>query len=554
MERRVEQGIKREYIFSVYSLLRCPSLMIALGFPGEGGGNVVVHAWPKCQSKDRTLGDAGVVSGLDGDAAHESWTLRIPVPLLGFSLYWAWLLAQLASVGAPAVTNVLFAEMPLSMMEFLARGAALCVIMFFARDKSARTVIGWAVPIASLAGVLSVAILNLAPMCIDGLLLTTLLVLAWVVMGAGDAFLLMGWLEMYRYVNMRNAVIGICLSSGIAAPILAIACALGEPVASAFSAALPVFSALCLRVSVQGAPGTVSAGLDRTGGLPPLGEESRASYIRLIIAIIAFGLVLGALQAFSVRSDELPIPFAVRAIATGVGGIIALGVMLGSSFGNEQMVYRVALPIMACGLLLVQVMGNSLLLASFMILTGFSLFDAISMLLLLRITALYELSPITSLGIGRLANTVGILAGQVAGHLLASIFAVSDQLISASSSLQLLLLIVCCGFLLNAGSDRSVVVPSCEGESGVASAPGPVLSRWERQCELVSMQYGLSPREGEVLTLLSRGRDASYVSTFFVISPHTAKTHIHNVYKKMDIHSQQTLIDIVEDAAAQLKD
>ena len=47
--------------------------------------------------------------------------------------------------------------------------------------------------------------------------------------------------------------------------------------------------------------------------------------------------------------------------------------------------------------------------------------------------------------------------------------------------------------------------------------------------------------------MLVRGRNAQYIADKFFISNSTAKAHIHNIYQKLDIHSQQELINLVED-------
>ncbi|MEG2260539.1 MAG: helix-turn-helix transcriptional regulator, partial [Raoultibacter sp.] len=67
-------------------------------------------------------------------------------------------------------------------------------------------------------------------------------------------------------------------------------------------------------------------------------------------------------------------------------------------------------------------------------------------------------------------------------------------------------------------------------------------------CVTIAQQYKLSPREQEVLSLLARGRNASYVARSLCISPDTAKTHIKSIYRKVDVHTQQGLIDEIEKA------
>jgi DNA-binding CsgD family transcriptional regulator len=70
---------------------------------------------------------------------------------------------------------------------------------------------------------------------------------------------------------------------------------------------------------------------------------------------------------------------------------------------------------------------------------------------------------------------------------------------------------------------------------------------FEARCAAVAKLYQLSPRETEILAYLAKGRNAAYIQDALVISPHTVKSHIYNIYRKLDIHSQQKLMDFVEE-------
>lgn len=66
------------------------------------------------------------------------------------------------------------------------------------------------------------------------------------------------------------------------------------------------------------------------------------------------------------------------------------------------------------------------------------------------------------------------------------------------------------------------------------------------KCEIVSKRYGLSHRQREVLSMLAKGRNADYITEKLIISSHTAKAHIYNIYQKTGVHSRQELMDLVE--------
>ena len=59
--------------------------------------------------------------------------------------------------------------------------------------------------------------------------------------------------------------------------------------------------------------------------------------------------------------------------------------------------------------------------------------------------------------------------------------------------------------------------------------------------------YGLSPRELEVFLLLSKGRDVPYIRDELCISRNTVNTHIKHIFGKLNIHSKQELLDLVEE-------
>lgn len=71
------------------------------------------------------------------------------------------------------------------------------------------------------------------------------------------------------------------------------------------------------------------------------------------------------------------------------------------------------------------------------------------------------------------------------------------------------------------------------------------------RCHEVAKGYGLTGRQEEVLYLLARGRNTAYIQDELVISPHTVKAHTYAIYKKLDLHSQQELIDLVESGESQ---
>jgi len=62
----------------------------------------------------------------------------------------------------------------------------------------------------------------------------------------------------------------------------------------------------------------------------------------------------------------------------------------------------------------------------------------------------------------------------------------------------------------------------------------------------LSESFGLSPREVEVALLLIRGRSEPYISEALFITNHTTHSHVNKIYKKMNVHSRQEFLDVIE--------
>lgn len=70
----------------------------------------------------------------------------------------------------------------------------------------------------------------------------------------------------------------------------------------------------------------------------------------------------------------------------------------------------------------------------------------------------------------------------------------------------------------------------------------------------ISMQYGITAKEQEILFLYAKGRSAPYIAEKLFISVNTVKTHLANIYQKMDIHSRQKLISLVHGAGEDVEE
>ncbi len=82
-----------------------------------------------------------------------------------------------------------------------------------------------------------------------------------------------------------------------------------------------------------------------------------------------------------------------------------------------------------------------------------------------------------------------------------------------------------------------------EGEPVVPAFMIPrILSHFHRQQQREQqadvLREKLSAREIQILEQLARGAGNDEISEVFVLSPNTVRTHIHNILKKMNVHSK----------------
>lgn len=71
-------------------------------------------------------------------------------------------------------------------------------------------------------------------------------------------------------------------------------------------------------------------------------------------------------------------------------------------------------------------------------------------------------------------------------------------------------------------------------------------SAFSKACSMVAKDAGLSPRETEIFMMLAQGRSQPYIRDALVLSKNTVSTHARHIYSKLEVHSKQELLDLVE--------
>lgn len=179
---------------------------------------------------------------------------------------------------------------------------------------------------------------------------------------------------------------------------------------------------------------------------------------------------------------------------------------------------------------------------------GRTCFSVLSWTVLAALCARNPSGAIAVVACGGFASGVGTFIGADTGHLVNMVAPAGSTTMSlvADGAVLLLMAYVLLGLKgFSFAATIEGVVPAAYVQAPEVIAPSRD-ELMDRACAVLARDCGLTEREREVMGLLARGRNSSYVQEALVLSYNTVKTHVKRIYRKLDVHSQQDLIDLVE--------
>lgn len=214
---------------------------------------------------------------------------------------------------------------------------------------------------------------------------------------------------------------------------------------------------------------------------------------------------------------------------------------------KADVLYQAAALLVVGGFLSVVVLAGrvsgEMTLANGLLYAGSECFDALMWFALAAIGARNRVNALAVFAWGRAASSAGLLCGATVGH---AVNAASDPLTVAFGIAVVAFLFVAMNFTVLKPFGFQSTIDGVRSVEPVASTPRTVGVR-ERSLA-VAARCRLTPRETEILELLAHGRNGPFIQEKLVLSRNTVKTHVANIYAKLGVHSQQELIDLVEQA------
>lgn len=148
----------------------------------------------------------------------------------------------------------------------------------------------------------------------------------------------------------------------------------------------------------------------------------------------------------------------------------------------------------------------------------------------------YQTSCLFAFGIIRAAWSAGPLVGMLIGRWLWYGAGLDTQRAFVAACLCVCLIVVVNNFVFT--------------ENALARAlsimPTERKQHFQDRCRAVIERYGLTEREGEVMILFAKGRNLPYVQEELCLSKSTVSTHRQHIYQKLDVHSSQEMIDLIQ--------
>ncbi len=458
-----------------------------------------------------------------------AWLPSIPLYFLGLGIYRAWI--EIVFVGSfvdfPAAHVASHDLFDIVMVAVLFTCAALAkrIGPFFGRRR-VYVAAGLSLAVSTVCMFVSIGVPEYA---------SSLAVPAVVLGGFGIALVILLWSELYGCLNPFRVALYYSASMIVAALVVYLCRGLADPWLAVVTTLLPVVSLAWAAAGFRTLP---------SGELPST-HPTRFSFpwkIVLLMAVYAFAY---GLQEPSMYQSTFGPHSAFGTLA--VAAIVFVGVIARGGKFDFDIIYRIALPLMVAAFLILPSVGPlSRAVSDFCTSASYAAFSILIMLIMANLSYRYGMSALWLFGIERGVRALFSLFGRQAEQLLESPalgFSGSQE----TESALVIIMVVAATMILFSEKELS----SRWGITflGGHDTPGDtaIVKKQElaNRCQSLANEHGLSPREEEVLLLLAQHKTVGTIERELFIANGTVKTHIRHVYRKLDVHSRDELIDLL---------
>ncbi len=343
---------------------------------------------------------------------------------------------------------------------------------------------------------------------------------------------------------------------------LVIAAAFGEGVGAALRCVLPGGLALPLALALAALVELAMLACGHFGGEPflhrvlgasaapaDLDTTNPASFLspshRLFVLITFFEVIHGVALG---ETDQFLLATNVAVVCMLAAGAVLIAVGLRRKAACEDLLLYAAALLMLGGAMLRPLTPLEGVLSGALSLGG----AAFSWILIYIVYASVGMSnpsgALWALGAGYTMQALGLEAGSVLGQLAVGAWGpfTPASAESVANVVNAAVAVAFVGYLLVGLRGFSFSATFAGIVPVTALRPlGDTDARIEQRCEALAREHGLSEREMDVMRLLARGKGGQEIQDALTVSRNTVKTHVRHIYRKLGVHSQQELLNLV---------
>ena len=466
--------------------------------------------------------------------------------LLGFAAHWTWIWCVFwsslfygegtllgSSVGAGAATGLAgIALEPLWVTSLLANVVTIAFLLPLSYLRNPLSDVKGLPPLAAVLTALGTVAISHPALAGTGDGASTLYLAGSLLTGVGSGIVVVLWAELLASLGSQRTVNYSVVSLLIAAVAYLLVRLLPIDVAQLVVALLPLVSMGCFVHFKRSVPRPPRAMRNvRVREKPP---------VRMMVIAVFFGVSFGAMKGLiaPVGDDWIGVRDQLNIIAIAGGALAVFVTMSVYKMDFDHLTYQIALPLMAAGFLFLPLHEPWNVIGTAVHQAGYQYFYIV----------LWALWPVLAsrgvpagwiAGWGLLSIQLGQFAGSIAAALAVNVVDTDLGMAMLSAGIIFAILIIAL-FALGSGKASTgwgYVKPMEEADAA---------TDFEKAGTRIARRCRLSPREIEVLFLLAKGRNRAYIREELVIGDETVKSHVKSIYRKVDVHSQQDLIDLIE--------
>ncbi len=434
--------------------------------------------------------------------------------------------------------------------------ASLCVFFLISgkllsklppRDKIKSHLHVYIAMVAGMLGTLGLMLFSYIGMAI--------VILSVILVGAAEALMMLMWLRFYTETSKNYSGQTLGVSAVIASLITFFVYHLTFDMVVIVSVLLPALSGISLVVTTRDIPLRYN---ELNGTSTTDWTLAKKPFMKMTVQLAAMAAFFGLVQGcYSPDNMLLPMTDPSSILGAALAGIVIFLLFSRSEFPPSlNPVVNISIIMFAVGILIVPYRNEALSsLSAFLIMTGFIFYFLLVLIFIIDLVRTFDLNLTMALGINQSVEyamfTVSILIGYYIWGNFGNLPTTAFMITSACSVVLITIVLV---FSTERPPWRASFYKHSKSKSNANGTEDDThsdashISKISEAAALqaIAVEYCLTPREVEVFKLLAKGRNAEYIQNSLVISNHTVKTHIYNIYKKLDVHSLQGLLDIID--------